>query len=49
MISTVGSGAGPAPLQPVVLSLLLTMALYPLASLLLTRLHDGIPRLAHAP
>jgi rod shape-determining protein MreD len=36
-------------LQPVVLSLLLTMALYPLASLLLTRLHNGIPRLAHAP
>ena len=35
-------------LEPVVLSLLLTMALYPLASLLLTRVHNGIPRLAHA-
>jgi rod shape-determining protein MreD len=35
-------------LPPVVLSLLLTMALYPLASLLLTRVHNGIPRLIHA-
>ena len=36
-------------LQPVILSLLLTMALYPVASLLLTRIHNGIPRLAHEP
>jgi rod shape-determining protein MreD len=35
-------------LQPVLLSLLLTMALYPLASLLLTRVHNAIPRLSHA-
>jgi rod shape-determining protein MreD len=35
-------------LAPVVLSLLLTMALYPLASLLLTRVHSSIPRLTHA-
>ena len=35
-------------LTPVVLSLLLTMALYPLASLLLTKMHNGIPRLIHA-
>lgn len=35
--------------QPVVLSLLLTIALYPLASVLLTRIHNGIPRLAHEP
>jgi rod shape-determining protein MreD len=33
---------------PVLLSLLLTVALYPLASLVLTRIHNGIPRLAHA-
>jgi len=32
---------------PVLLSLLLTVALYPLASLVLTRIHNGIPRLAH--
>ena len=36
-------------LQPVILSLLLTIALYPLTSLLLTRVHNAIPRLAHAP
>ncbi|MGH6896818.1 MAG: rod shape-determining protein MreD [Geminicoccaceae bacterium] len=35
-------------LEPVLLSLLLTVALYPLASLLLTRMHNGIPRLIHA-
>jgi rod shape-determining protein MreD len=35
-------------LQPVLLSLLLTVALYPLASLLLTRIHDAIPHLSHA-
>jgi rod shape-determining protein MreD len=35
--------------EPVVLSLLLTIALYPLASVLLTRIHNGIPRLAHEP
>lgn len=35
-------------LQPVALSLLLTMLLYPLASLLLTRVHNRIPRLSHA-
>jgi rod shape-determining protein MreD len=35
-------------LAPVLLSVLLTVALYPLASLLLTRIHNGIPRLAHA-
>jgi len=35
-------------LAPVLLSLPLTVALYPLASLLLTRIHNGIPRLAHA-
>jgi rod shape-determining protein MreD len=35
-------------LAPVVLSMLLTVALYPLASLLLTRVHGAIPRLAHA-
>ena len=35
--------------QPVVLSLLLTIALYPVASMLLTRIHNGIPRLAHEP
>lgn len=35
--------------QPVVTSLLLTMALYPPASLLLSRVHDGIPRVIHAP
>jgi rod shape-determining protein MreD len=33
---------------PVLLSLLLTIALYPLASLVLTRIHNAIPRLAHA-
>jgi rod shape-determining protein MreD len=36
-------------LQPVILSLLLTIALYPVASLFLTRIHNGIPRLAHEP
>jgi hypothetical protein len=36
------------PLQPVVLSLLLTVALYPLVSLLLTRVHNQVPRLFHA-
>jgi rod shape-determining protein MreD len=35
-------------LAPVLLSLLLTIALYPLASLLLTRIHNTIPRLADA-
>jgi rod shape-determining protein MreD len=35
-------------LQPVLLSLLLTMALYPFASLLLTRVHNRIPRLVDA-
>jgi rod shape-determining protein MreD len=35
-------------LAPVLLSLLLTIALYPLASLLLTRIHNAIPRLADA-
>ena len=35
------------PLQPVALSLLLTVALYPLASLLLTRVHNQVPRLRH--
>jgi rod shape-determining protein MreD len=34
--------------QPIALSLLLTVALYPLASLLLTRVHNQVPRLAHA-
>ena len=37
------------PFQPIVLSLLLTMALYPIASLLLARVHHHIPRLSHAP
>jgi rod shape-determining protein MreD len=35
-------------LQPILLSLLLTMALYPLASLLLTQVHNRIPGLADA-
>jgi len=35
-------------LQPSFLSLLLTVALYPLISLLLTPVHNQIPRLAHA-
>jgi rod shape-determining protein MreD len=35
-------------LQPVALSLLLTIVLYPLASLLLTRVHNRIPRLIYA-
>jgi rod shape-determining protein MreD len=35
-------------LPPVLLSLLLTVALYPLASLVLTRVHNAIPRLTHA-
>jgi rod shape-determining protein MreD len=35
-------------LKPVLLSLLLTMALYPLVSLLLTRVHNRIPRLIDA-
>jgi rod shape-determining protein MreD len=37
------------PFQPIVLSLLLTMALYPIVSLLLARVHHHIPRLSHAP
>jgi hypothetical protein len=37
------------PFQPIVLSLLLTMALYPVVSLLLARVHHQIPRLSHAP
>ena len=36
------------PVQPIALSLLLTVALYPLASLLLTRVHNQVPRLLHA-
>jgi rod shape-determining protein MreD len=36
------------PFQPIVLSLLLTVALYPMVSLLLTRVHNHIPRLIHA-
>jgi rod shape-determining protein MreD len=36
------------PLQPIALSLLLTMALYPVASLLFTRVHNQIPRLIDA-
>lgn len=35
-------------LAPVMLSVLLTIALYPLASLLLTSVHAGIPRLTRA-
>ena len=37
------------PVQPMALSLALTMALYPVASLLLTRVDSRIPRLSHAP
>jgi rod shape-determining protein MreD len=37
------------PVQPVALSLLLTAALYPVASVLLTRVDSRIPRLIHAP
>jgi rod shape-determining protein MreD len=37
------------PLAPVLVELLLTLALYPLASWLLGRLHAGIPRVIHAP
>jgi rod shape-determining protein MreD len=37
------------PIQPIALSLVLTTALYPLASLLLTRVDSRIPRLIHAP
>jgi rod shape-determining protein MreD len=37
------------PFQPIMLSLLLTMALYPVVSLLLARVHHQIPRLSHAP
>ena len=37
------------PFQPIALSLLLTMALYPIASVLLTRVDSRIPRLIHAP
>jgi rod shape-determining protein MreD len=36
------------PVQPIALSLVLTMALYPVASLLLTRVDTRIPRLIHA-
>jgi rod shape-determining protein MreD len=37
------------PIQPIVLSLVLTVALYPIASLLLTRVDGRISRLIHAP
>jgi rod shape-determining protein MreD len=37
------------PLQPIALSLVLTTALYPIASLLLARIDNRIPRLIHAP
>ena len=37
------------PVAPVVVELLLTLALYPLASWLLGRLHGRIPRVIHAP
>jgi rod shape-determining protein MreD len=37
------------PVQPIALSVLLTMALYPVASLLLARVDGWIPRLIHAP
>jgi hypothetical protein len=36
------------PIEPIALSLLLTMALYPVASLLLTQVHNQIPRLIDA-
>jgi rod shape-determining protein MreD len=36
-------------IQPILMSLVLTMALYPVASLLLTRVDNRIPRLIHAP
>jgi len=36
-------------LQPALLELLVTVALYPPASWLLSRLHNQIPRLIHAP
>jgi hypothetical protein len=35
-------------LQPTLLELLVTMALYPAASWLLGRIHNQIPRLIHA-
>jgi rod shape-determining protein MreD len=37
------------PFQPIALSLVLTIALYPVASVLLTRVDGRIPRLIHAP
>lgn len=37
------------PVPPVMVELLLTLALYPLASWLLGRLHSRIPRVIHAP
>jgi len=37
------------PFPPVMIELLLTLALYPLASWLLGRLHSRIPRVIHAP
>ena len=37
------------PIQPLALSLFLTVALYPVISLLLTRVDAWIPRLVHAP
>jgi rod shape-determining protein MreD len=37
------------PIQPIALSLVLTMALYPIASLLLSPVESRLPRLIHAP